>query len=161
MLFGKSWFPLSSHLPTLPQTMGDLRALAYSMCLINVGWLYEALNGREFGPKNRREDALMRKPLMAVVEDIYFFSCSALTLPPQDWAASRQERWFSLPWSLWCFAQSQAHNSCLITAFWMDEWVDEWDRVMWLRAHGHESQMNRTWNPRHTTFFWQYLLHAH
>lgn len=69
-------------LPTLPQIMGDLKALASSRRSINVGWLCDALDGREFGPRNRHVETVMSKPLMALVRGIYFLSCSALTLPP-------------------------------------------------------------------------------
>lgn len=134
---------------TLPQAMGDLKALASinSRHSINVGWICETLDGREFGPRNGHGKTVMRKPLMAVVGGIYFLTCSALTLPPLDWAASRQEM---VLFVFMMFAQSQAHSSSLITAFWMNEWV----RIMWLTAHGTENKMNRTWNPGPTIFFW-------
>lgn len=109
-------------LPTLPQTMGDLKALASSRCSINVGWLCEALDGREFGPRNRHGETVMRKPLMAVVRGIYFLSCSALTLPPLDGAASRQEM---VLFVFMMFCTELAHSTCLITAFWMNEWMNE------------------------------------
>lgn len=133
---------------TLPQAMGDLKALASINSRLNKCWLamwsfgWEGVWPKERAWENSHEKAFDGSGGGHLFPDLLSFDPSSTRL-----GCFKEEM---VLFVFVMFAQSQAHTSSLITAFWLNEW----DRVMWLTAHGTENKRNRTWNPGPTIFFW-------